>query len=83
MGIQPDPFAWPGQESGELADEAGVLFAIQMLQHGRPAGFPLLLLIAGAAFLLLQHRIDRRDPKLARPPLTADTGLPFRPPPEA
>jgi hypothetical protein len=32
-------------------------------------------------FLLIQNRIDRRDPKLARAPLHAQPDLPFLPPP--
>jgi hypothetical protein len=43
--------------------------------------FPLLLLILGGLFLLIQNRIDSRDPKLARAPLHAQPDLPFLPPP--
>jgi hypothetical protein len=43
--------------------------------------FPLILLILGGLFLLIQNRIDRRDPKLARAPLHAQPDLPFLPPP--
>jgi hypothetical protein len=42
---------------------------------------PLILLILGGLFLLIQNRIDRRDPKLARAPLHAQPDLPFLPPP--
>ena len=42
-------------------------------------GFPLILMIAVLLFLLVQSRLDGRDPKLRSAPLTvADTVLPFR-----
>jgi hypothetical protein len=42
-------------------------------------GFPLALMIAVLLFLLIQSRLDGRDPKLRAAPLTAsDTILPFR-----
>ena len=41
-------------------------------------GFPLGLVLAILAFLLIQNRLDRRDPKLRTAALTeADTLLPF------
>ncbi len=41
-------------------------------------GFPIGLLLAVLAFLVIQNRLDRRDPKLRAAPLTdADTLLPF------
>jgi hypothetical protein len=43
--------------------------------------FPLILLIVAGLFLLVQDRIDRRDPKLAHAPLHARPDLPFLPPP--
>jgi hypothetical protein len=43
--------------------------------------FPLFLLILGGLFLLIQNRIDSRDPKLARAPLHAQPDLPFLPAP--
>lgn len=43
--------------------------------------FPLILLILGGLFLLIQNRIDSRDPKLARAPLHAHPDLPFLSPP--
>jgi type VI protein secretion system component VasF len=44
-----------------------------------PLGLLALLALVGA-FLLVQHRIDRRDPKLALAPVT-QTLLEFGPPP--
>jgi hypothetical protein len=43
----------------------------------RNAGFPLLLLVLVGFFLLLQNRLDRRDPKLAQAPLYGDPDQPF------
>lgn len=42
-------------------------------------GFPLSLMIAVLLFLLIQSRLDGRDPKLRAAPLTtSETILPFR-----
>jgi hypothetical protein len=42
-------------------------------------GFPLILMIAVLLFVLVQSRLDGRDPKLRAAPLTAaETILPFR-----
>ncbi|HEX8119979.1 MAG TPA: Ig-like domain-containing protein [Solirubrobacteraceae bacterium] len=43
--------------------------------------FPLSLLLLVVAFLAIQNRIDRSDPKLALAPAFADPDLEFRPPP--
>ena len=41
-------------------------------------GFPLILMIAVLLFLIVQSRLDGRDPKLRSAPLTrSDTFLPF------
>lgn len=45
------------------------------------AAFPLLLAILAGLFLLVQHRLDARDPKLALAPVTRDPDLPFGPVP--
>jgi hypothetical protein len=45
------------------------------------AVFPMSLLIVLGAFLLVQGRIDRGDPKLAMAPIDAEPALPFEPPP--
>jgi hypothetical protein len=42
-------------------------------------GFPLALMLAVLLFLIIQSRLDDRDPKLRAAPLTsADTFLPFK-----
>ena len=48
---------------------------------GGGTGFPLLLLIIVAMFLMAQSRMDRRDPKLALASVAADDNLQFGPPP--
>lgn len=48
---------------------------------GGGAGFPLLLLFIVLGFLLVQNRIDRKDPKLALASVAADDTIEFRPPP--
>jgi hypothetical protein len=47
----------------------------------RHSGFPLGVLLMLVLFLLLQDRIDRRDPKLTLAPGHADPDLPFDEPP--
>jgi hypothetical protein len=44
------------------------------------SAFPLLLLLLVLAFLIVQDRIDRRDPKLALAPVYPEPDLPFLPP---
>jgi hypothetical protein len=48
---------------------------------GGGAGFPLLLALVVGLFLLVQNRIDRRDPKLALAAVGADDMVDFLPPP--
>jgi hypothetical protein len=43
------------------------------------AAFPLLLLLLIAGFLIAQHRIDRKDPKLALAPVHRELDLAFEP----
>jgi hypothetical protein len=50
------------------------------LETARTPEFPLAILGVVAIFLLLQHRIDRRDPKLAHPTSRDDPALIFGPP---
>ena len=45
----------------------------------RRGGFPAGSLVALGAFLLVQNRIDRKDPKLALAPLWRESDLPFEP----
>jgi hypothetical protein len=50
-----------------------------LAQVARKPAIPLLLLTAVIGFLLLQNRIDRRDPKLASAPVGAEPELDFGP----
>ncbi len=50
-------------------------------KHPDKSVFPLSLLLLVLAFLAIQNRIDRSDPKLALAPTFADPDLEFRPPP--
>lgn len=47
----------------------------------KKSAFPFLLLVIVVLFLLVQDRIDRRDPKLALAAVYRDPDLDFRPPP--
>jgi hypothetical protein len=57
----------------------GVVDAVS--QAGGGTGFPLLLLFLVLLFLLMQNRIDSRDPKLALASVAADDSVEFLPPP--
>jgi hypothetical protein len=57
----------------------GVVNAVS--HAGGGTGFPLLLLFVVLAFLMMQNRIDRRDPKLALASVAADDTVEFLPPP--
>ncbi|MDQ1695329.1 MAG: large repetitive protein, partial [Frankiaceae bacterium] len=57
----------------------GVVDAVS--HAGGGTGFPLLLLLVVLMFLLMQNRIDRRDPKLALASVAADDTVEFLPPP--
>jgi hypothetical protein len=57
----------------------GVVNAVS--HAGGGTGFPLLLLFVVLAFLLMQNRIDSRDPKLALASVAADDTVEFLPPP--
>ena len=55
--------------------------ASAVLRNPDKGVFPFALLLIVGAFLLIQNRIDRNDPKLALAPTFADPDLEFRPPP--
>jgi hypothetical protein len=57
----------------------GVVHAVGSAGGG--TGFPLLLLGLVFVFLIVQNRIDRRDPKLALASIAADDTVEFQPPP--
>ena len=57
----------------------GVVNAVSAAGGG--TGFPLILLLVVLAFLLVQNRIDSRDPKLALASVAADDTVEFLPPP--
>jgi hypothetical protein len=64
----------------------GVTQAVQSVVNavgkaGGGTGFPLLLLLIVAIFLIAQGRVDRRDPKLAQASVAADDTVEFLPPP--
>lgn len=46
-------------------------------EGAKRAAFPMLLLVLMALFVLAQHRLDSRDPKLALAPVHAEPDLPF------
>jgi hypothetical protein len=68
----------PASNLGSRIVEAISKLVMPVVQR---TAFPLILLIVAGLFLLVQDRIDRRDPKLAHAPLHARPDLPFLPPP--
>ena len=75
---------------GSLAKAPGVEGLRRLLKQiarvaaevGKRSSFPSALLVLVFAFLSLQNRIDRRDPKLALAPVYPTPDLPFSPPEE-
>jgi predicted phage tail protein len=78
---KPSPPKDDGDEGGNFATRA-VADAIRAItENPDKSVFPLSLLLLVLAFLAIQNRIDRSDPKLALAPAFADPDLEFRPPP--
>ncbi|HEU5033769.1 MAG TPA: hypothetical protein VFT62_03320 [Mycobacteriales bacterium] len=68
--------------SGPESVPSAVQGVVNAVGHaGGGAGFPLLLVVVVLGFLLVQNRIDRRDPKLAFASITAEDTVEFQPPP--
>jgi hypothetical protein len=61
-----------------LTEVPGLLSQVAVKSLEKPQ-FPLVLLVVAALFLLVQNRIDRRDPKLATAPVDAEPHLFFGP----
>ena len=82
VAVKPPPVISPGFASlppGVRQVVQGVVSAVGRNQdHGT---FPLALIGVVLVFLLVQNRIDRRDPKLALAAVSADDDMEFRPPP--
>lgn len=69
------------REDSEHADKGVVrAFASDLRHAGKSAGFPLFLVGVMAAFLLVQHRLDKRDVKLSQADWASDQGLEFSAP---
>ena len=61
-----------------IGDVPSVIGKVAVKSLEKPQ-FPLLLLVVAAVFLLVQNRVDRRDPKLASAPVDAEPDLAFGP----
>jgi hypothetical protein len=66
--------------SGLLHDEVPEIARRLALETAKAPGLPLAILLGVGLFLLVQHRIDRKDPKLAHLAVTQEVELPFGPP---
>ncbi|HTW19170.1 MAG TPA: Ig-like domain-containing protein, partial [Mycobacteriales bacterium] len=78
------PFVHPLVHPNRITDDIvgavhGALRSISSAGGG--TGFPLLLIAVVLVFLVVQNRIDRRDPKLALASVAADDTVEFQPPP--
>ena len=71
----------PRPPTGPAAEPDGFLGKLRRVigEAAERAAFPLLLLVAMFLFVLLQNRLDARDPKLALAPIHATPDLPFEP----
>ena len=67
-----------GSGSGPAADDGkSFLDSVKDIAvgAGKRVAFPTILALLGFLFILLQNRLDRRDPKLAMAPLNKDSDL--------
>jgi hypothetical protein len=91
-GLQPRPPRPPASPNQALT-AAGVTSAVlavlanvpTLMVRNAPAvatrsSFPVALILIVVAFLVVQDRIDRKDPKLALAPVYAEPDLAFAPP---
>jgi len=71
---------WQRQDT-DHADKGVVrAFAADLKNAGKSAGFPAFLVGVMAVFLLVQHRLDKRDVKLSQADWVSDQGLEFSAP---
>ncbi len=70
----------PSGLSPLLHDEVPDIARRIALETAQAPGLPLAILSAVGLFLLVQHRIDRKDPKLTQLAVTQDAELTFGPP---
>jgi hypothetical protein len=80
----PQLFHYPSAHPNQIGDgfDSGLSsVATAIAGAGGGTGFPLLLLGLVIGFLIVQNRIDRRDPKLAFASAAADDLVEFAPPP--
>jgi hypothetical protein len=75
-GVLPANSGSIGTAAAEVSNIAGALGRNAPAVATR-ASFPLLLLVLVVIFLLIQDRIDRKDPKLALAPVYPEPDLPF------
>jgi hypothetical protein len=61
-----------GRSHVRFSDDGSTMWQLTGAWLARTLAFPLLLIVLVFAFMLVQNRIDRRDPKLALAPVGAD-----------
>lgn len=71
---------WQSDDSGRVDRGVVRAFTTDLKKAGQSAGFPALLVGVMVAFLLVQHRLDRRDVKLSQADWVSDQGLEFSAP---
>ena len=72
--------SWKRHDAGQLDRGVVRAFTSDLKQAGQSAGFPALLVGVMIAFLLVQHRLDKRDVKLSHADWVSDQGLEFNAP---
>jgi len=71
---------WQRAESDHVDRGVVRAFATDLKKAGQSAGFPALLVAVMVGFLLVQHRLDKRDVKLSHADWVSDQGLEFSAP---
>jgi hypothetical protein len=71
---------WQREDTGPVDRGVVRAFATDLKQAGQAAGFPALLVAVMVVFLLVQHRVDKRDVKLSHADWASDQGLEFSAP---
>lgn len=71
---------WNRVDTGNADRGVVRAFTAGLANAGKSAGFPALLIAVVAVFLLVQHRLDKRDVKLSNADWVSDQGLEFSAP---
>jgi hypothetical protein len=74
------PSTWQREDTDHLDRGVVRAFTTDLKKAGQSAGFPAVLIAVMVIFLLVQHRLDKRDAKLSHADWASDHGLEFSAP---